>query len=109
APDKSYVYPDRLSLFAAAANGPVDHVALLVRRLTKAGGAWAEENRLHLLDLLGQTKAEVPLWKNMPIGPVLAVTPQGRFIAVAGHEDHAIRVYAIADLLRGAIQPQVLH
>lgn len=114
APDKSFYFPDRLGLFAATDKGPLDHVAVLIRQLTKVEGkdgaaAWTEENRLHVMDLAGQTKVAVPLWRNTPVGAVLATTPGGRHIAVAGHLDHAIRVYAIADLLRNKIEPQVLH
>ncbi|HEV3021454.1 MAG TPA: hypothetical protein VGX76_03270, partial [Pirellulales bacterium] len=109
ATNPSFYFPDRLASFGLSDDGPPDHLAVLVRQMTKVDSKWAEENRLHLVDELGQTKAAVPLWKNMLIAPALAVSTRGRAIAVAGHKDHAIRVFAIPDLLRGQAEPQILH
>jgi WD40 repeat protein len=110
APGQSFYFPDALGVFAAQAKGPVDHAAMLVRHLKSGGG---QENRLHVIDLrpgrLGETKVQAPLWQNNPIGAVLAATPRGRHVAVAGNMDHTILVYAIDDLLNNDIRPQVLH
>ncbi len=105
APTSTFNYPEGLALFTTKDKGSLDHVAVVVRQLIN--GTAGEANRLHLMDLNGITKVEVPLWKNMPISPVLAA--RGGHVAVAGNKDHSIHVYAIADLLRNKIQPQVLH
>jgi len=110
APAKSYDFPDALALLAAQEKGPANHAAVLIRRLLPGG---AQENRLRLINLsaqsFGQTVAQVPLWRDSPLGAVLAATPGGRHLAVAGNPDHSILVYAIDDLLRGDAQPQVLR
>ncbi|MCI0639290.1 MAG: hypothetical protein L0Y72_30065 [Gemmataceae bacterium] len=109
APAKAYYFPDGVEVFSVKDKQAADHAALLVRQLTPAG----QVNALHLIDLragrFGQSRVQVPLWQNSTIGAVMAATPRGRHIAVAGNADHTIRVYAVDDLLQQKFHPQVLQ
>ncbi|MBV8555101.1 MAG: hypothetical protein JO116_06030, partial [Planctomycetaceae bacterium] len=70
------------------------------------------EDLLQLIDVRGIPRAPLSLWKiagSMPPRPVLAVDPGGRHLAVAGHPDHAIRLFALPDLLQGRAVPQRLQ
>ena len=70
------------------------------------------EDLLQLIDVRGIPKAPLSVWKiagPIPPQPVLAVDPEGRHLAVAGHPDHAIRLYALPDLLQGREAPQRLQ
>lgn len=108
---KTEVYfPRALALCSAAASGQVDHAAAVVRRVTRAG----EEDWLYLIELtpahFGAVKARVSLGQGGGSLPVVTASPRGRFLAVAGYADHAVRVYAIPALLGGREEPmQVLR
>lgn len=110
APKQTYLFPERLSLLNPEGAGQPERVAVVVRQLSEVNAAFQDNgNRLRILDLAGQTMGEVLLWPNSGIGPVLATAPRGRHVAVAGHQDHGIRVFEVADLLQSKNQPQVLH
>jgi WD40 repeat protein len=100
-------FPRALALFAAAADGELDHAAVVVQPPTADG--WC---RLQVFGLKagrpGDLKAEFPLWKGRTKQPVLATAPRGRFLAVAGNDDHQILIYPIKDLLDQHGDPQVL-
>jgi WD40 repeat protein len=49
------------------------------------------------LPLTGSDKTQLP-----------AIAAHGRYLAVAATSDHAVRVYAVADLLQGKAQPQAI-
>jgi WD40 repeat protein len=57
----------------------------------------------------GQFRNRVELAKDNRILPVLATTPGGKHIAVAGFADHSIRVFTTASLVQGPPKMQVLH
>jgi WD40 repeat protein len=97
-------FPRALALVSSRADGKFDYAAVANRRRNNA-------YRLQILDVGagGKVRADVPLWQGNPRQPVLAAAPQGRHLAVAGGDDHEVRVYAVADLLKGQAQPQVLR
>lgn len=92
-------FPRALALVASQADGKPDLAAVVVR-LPERG----EQYRLQLVDLrpesLGTVRAEEVLWQGGARMPVLAASPRGQYLAVAGNADHEVRVYAIASLLR---------
>lgn len=108
---KSYFFPKQLALLSVEAKAVPDHAAVLIRHQELNGEEKA--NRLHIVDLrtasFGRTRVQTPLWKNNGIEPVLAVSSGGRYLAVAGNQQHSIHIYSIEDLLQNRIEPQVLH
>src|SRR5262249_42928621 len=85
--------PRALTLFASAADGKPDHVAVVLRVRTGT----REEDRLRLLDLntLTPRGREMTLWDGGRTVPVVAASPRGPFLAVAGNptgdaRDHEI-------------------
>ena len=89
-------------------------VAIILRRAPdrrKAPNGMTED-LLRLIDVRGAFQAQLSLWtiaNPMPPRPVLGVDPEGRHLAVAGHPDHAIRLYSLPDLLQGREAPQRLQ
>jgi WD40 repeat protein len=94
APANSYFFPDALALSAK------NHAAVVVRRVTNKGADL--DSRLLLLELPlgGASKIVHQISLGADGIPVLAAVPGGAHIAVTGTSDHAIRVYAVADLLK---------
>ena len=91
-------------------------VAIILRRAPDRRQApnGMTEDLLQLIDIdvRGIPRAPLSLWKiagPFPPQPVLAVDPEGRHLAVAGHPDHAIRLYALPNLLQGQAAPQLLQ
>jgi WD40 repeat protein len=106
------VLPWALALVSEGADGTADAAAVVTRRETPRG---VVEFGLELLSLqagagLGGVRADVPvLWRNSRKLPAVASSLRGRYLAVAGNEEHAILVYRVADLVEGKAQPQVLR
>jgi WD40 repeat protein len=104
-----HFFPRALSLVSSRGDGQLDLAAVIVRRL--AGRE--QDDWLYLLDLapktFGASRARVPLWRGGGRLPVIAASPSGRHVAVAGSDDHAIAVFALQDLLAGRPQPQWLR
>jgi WD40 repeat protein len=105
----SYFYPRALALLSSQGNGSIDHAALV--HLVNAG----EYKNYYQLDVVslsprakdfGKQVATRFLWKFGHNPPVLAAAPGGRYLAVAGNNDHVIRVYPIADLLKNQFVEQ---
>jgi WD40 repeat protein len=96
--------PWALVPISSRANGTLDHAAVVLQpsakgrpvelALVRLGSRPEEVRRLRL-----------PGFETGP-GPVLAASPNGSFLAVAGFPDHRIALYPIADLLEGK-QPKV--
>ena len=90
-------------------------VAIILRRTPdrrQANGMTEDLLQLIDIDVHGIPRAPLSLWKiagPFPPQPVLAVDPEGRHLAVAGHPDHAIRLYALPNLLQGQAAPQLLQ
>jgi WD40 repeat protein len=102
-PDPKAAYrPVALALAASRPGGKPDLAAVVVQ-VRKDGN---QQTRLHLIDLgrrrFGNLRADLALWKQDESLPTLAAA--GRFLAVAGGPGHAIRLFAVKDLLgnRGA-------
>ena len=56
----------------------------------------------------GKVLHEMPLWQNVSRVPILAVDPQGQFIAVSGNDDHEVWVIRSNDLIAGKSDKTVL-
>ncbi len=111
APLKINYYPRALGLLSSRADGAADLAATVVRFSPKDRSV--DDNRLQIVDLAAKGPATVLsekiLWRNSTIMPVLATSLRSPFMAVAGHPDHAVRVYSIRSLLEGGkVAPQVL-
>jgi WD40 repeat protein len=101
---QEYYFPRALALFSSKGDGKPDHIAVVLRSLKDK----QEEDGLCILTL-GDCQVVnfwVPLWKGGGNQPVLAASPHGRFLAVAGNDEHSIAVFAIADLLEKKRSPQ---
>ena len=106
-------FPQALGLLSSKAAGPVDLAAAVVLRLEKSTpslplrNSFSKQQRptnrrafaLQILDLDGKKQGNDEVLWSSPRQPVLATSPRGRHVAVAGSPDHAIRVYALASLL----------
>jgi WD40 repeat protein len=92
--------PRALALFSANADGRRDRAAVVLRGPGKDPDITFS---LRLIDLKAfKTVAEsVPLWVGPGNEPVVAASPAGRHLAVAGNADNTIHLYAIKDLLAG--------
>jgi WD40 repeat protein len=102
-----YYFPRALAL-CSTTPGKTDYAAVVVRRKTRT----SEEDWLYLLDLspknFGAVRAKVALGQGGV--PILASSPRGQFLAVAGYPDHAIRLFSLPKLRNGQeASLQVLH
>jgi WD40 repeat protein len=104
--NQTVFFPRALALVAAKGDGKLDHAAVVLRVVPD------EEYRLLLIPLGApgpfRVADAIPLWKGRRV-PVITASPRGDHLALAGAPDNTIRVYAIADLLRGRARPQVLR
>jgi WD40 repeat protein len=95
-PAQTGYVPIAISSFARSASQ--DHAAAVVLAVKGT----KQEFRLHILDLnpksFGAMKADILLGDRGDRLPTLATAENGRFLAVAGHSGHEIRVYDIDDL-----------
>lgn len=96
--DLRAVLPFGLALFSARPGGKVDHAAVVARGDPREGTE--RQVVLQLVDLAAQKPGPlIRLWPYRDSAPVIAASPQGRYLAVAGADDPAIRVFPVADLL----------
>jgi WD40 repeat protein len=95
-PGSLALLPQALGLAASQADGRSDRLAVVARVVDQQRRL--QSTRLRLLTLpAGEPVGDVELWSAG--GPsVLATSPRGRYLAVAGAADHTIRIYAVADL-----------
>ncbi len=95
---ESFVYPRTLGLLSRKADGKADLAATVLSMDERRS-----EYRLQIVDItaknFGDVQAEEILWPGPSSEPVLATSPRGRFVAVAGSGDHVIRVYSLNSLL----------
>jgi WD40 repeat protein len=91
-----------LSLCSVPGNEKLSHAAVVLR-LPGRG----DEVRLQMLDLINERTVgdSILLWSESADQPVLATSPNGNHLAVAGNRDHSIHVFAIKDLLAGKAEP----
>jgi WD40 repeat protein len=106
-------FPRALGWLASHADGKADLAAAVVRMQDKAQNQPTFEYRLQVFHLgqesFGTVVADLLLWKSDLKQPVLATSPQGHHIAVAGNGKHEIQIYAIKDLVQGTGRPATLH
>ncbi len=96
-PSKVHLIPDGLAPVSVGADGKTQYAAVLLRPT-------ADANRhLAMVDLeSNKVVADVTLSDPDRVHlPVLAASPQGRFVAVADAADHSVQLYAVADLIQG--------
>jgi WD40 repeat protein len=92
-------------------NGALKRLALVLRYVFQDGKKMLEDDRLQLVDLttlqkVGQASS---LWRQGKT-PTLAVSRDGRRLAVTGSQTHEVRLYATSELGRQQVQPrQVLR
>jgi WD40 repeat protein len=99
-----------LHTVSAKGDGVVEHLARVVEMLPTDG---ATDRYTYKLVLATRSPAEdvrtVTLWTGNRNQPVLAATPKGQYLAVAGNDAQTIHLYKTADLLAGKDQPQILQ
>ncbi|HEY1859457.1 MAG TPA: hypothetical protein VGG61_03840 [Gemmataceae bacterium] len=103
---KTHFVPDAIVPVSSGGDGVIGYAVVLLRPTAD------EDNQLAVVDLAKKlVVAQIPLADSDRIHlPVMAATPRGRFVAVADSANHAIKVFAVADLLRGKAAPaQVLE
>src|SRR5262249_4703579 len=105
-------FPRALALVSARSDGRMDHAAV-VSAVQKVPNR-VYEYYLQLFELAGAdagaVKAERFLMRGSPKQPVLAATPKGRYLAVAGCIGDEILVYSTKELLDpGNPSPQRLR
>jgi WD40 repeat protein len=94
--------PAALTVFASKGDGALDYAAVVLQP--------SNLKEKYVLMALGlerpaQPVCEAPLWSSASKQPVIASSPGGKFIAVAGNDEHTILVFANADLLRNMVAP----
>jgi WD40 repeat protein len=105
----TYYEPWALTLASSRGDGVLDSAAVV---LAPERG---EKYRLMLYGITNDNfgfdrlRQAVLLWPSDRKVPVVATTPKGRYLAVAGGPDHEILVFSIDALLNGAGNPQVLR
>jgi hypothetical protein len=106
--NRVFSFPRALALFPLTPGGSLTQAAVVLRLPNPDN-----EYRLNLIDLrpqrFGTVTGGTSLWKGSDNLAVLAVSPDGRYLAVAGNTNHEIRTYAIADLRQNKAQPQTLR
>src|SRR5262249_9162201 len=102
--DFRYAIPRAVDLFPSRAGRQPTHAAVAVRLQPENPEAARVGLVLVKLDSLAQV-AQVALWRGRS-DPILAASPDGRYVAVAEDPRHAIRLYAIPDLLRNQAEPR---
>jgi WD40 repeat protein len=102
-----YYAPRALAAFTTGAQARGEYAALILepskRRKEYSLAVIALDPAPHG----NRVRVRVPLW---PVGglayqPALAVSADGRYLAVTGDTEHTISVYAVADLLAGKKEP----
>ncbi len=105
-----YIVPRDLVAFSAKEGGPIDRaVMILARRQGKVPDP-ADKYFLLLLDLSQNRElGRCALGPPQPHGSRLAVSPDGKHVAVADADRQRVLVYSTADLEAGKGDPQVLR
>ena len=103
-----FVFPRGLTLGSSTPGGPLDTAAVLLRTPK-------QQNRyeLALVALAGPkantVTARITLWNNGHM-PTIVGVPGGKYLAVTGAADQAVRLYSIADLIAGKmVEPEMLR
>jgi WD40 repeat protein len=98
--------PFALAPVSSRADGRLDYVAAVLQPSDEK-----LDHRLALTELAANSAAvrvRLALKNTDPNhAPVVAASPRGRWLAVAGFKDRAIELYAVADLLDGRREPAV--
>jgi WD40 repeat protein len=105
--------PKALAVFPSQPGGKPDRAAVVLQVAKEVPQGQGKKRielhtRLHLLDLdprrRGRLLATFQLWPwaQDESYPSLAVAPDGRYLAVAGHAGHEVQIYSVADLLKEA-------
>jgi WD40 repeat protein len=90
--------PRAMSLLSSKGNGQLDFTAVILRTDRTKG---PESYSLRLIGLSGAGEAaNIPLWEGGASLPVVVAAPNGKFLAVAGNDQHEIRLYNTADLFK---------
>jgi WD40 repeat protein len=84
-----------------------DHLAAVLAIEPKDGRVFYNLGLYSLADRKFVSSAS--LWDAAGVDPVLAASPDGRYVAVAGGGQPTVRVYAVADLLLKPQKPQTLR
>ena len=94
------ILPRAMSLISSAVGRGLDHVAIVLRSPVRQGAG--QEYRLALLDLKNlalvgriEDASVLGTWTKPPI---MATSPDGRFLAITGDSNREIRVYAAGEL-----------
>src|SRR5207237_6256884 len=86
-------------LLSPKPSGASDHAAI-VSQVPEKGDRYY----LQIVDLtadnFGKIKAKLPLWSGGANTPILAFAPRGGHLAVAGNDQHEIKVFPILDLTK---------
>jgi WD40 repeat protein len=97
AEERGSFYPRALTLLSLQPGRAPDHAAVVFRIPEKG-----DRYELQIIDLtptnFGQVKGRLPLWTGGENTPVLAVAPRGAHLAVAGNDQHEIKVFPIVEL-----------
>jgi WD40 repeat protein len=107
-PDSRSSYlPRALALFSANPGAGITHAAAIVRTI----GTPVDNYGLIIvkLDNLEHQGAMIPLWRPTGNMPILASSPNGRYLAAAGSGDHAIWLYSIDGLLKNRTEPDLIR
>jgi WD40 repeat protein len=98
-----YFFPRTLAPLSSKANGKIDLVAVGLAARSKDGLGRAQLKLVDLdrAELLEET---VPLWKEKSF-PILASSPKGKYLAVAGDPRHEVLVFAVDDLSKPGAKP----
>jgi WD40 repeat protein len=103
-------YPRALTLLASRPGGKPDHAAVVLRSPLTVTDPAKVEYQLQVVALapgcdFGAVKAAVRLWTGGVQYPVVAASPDGRYLAAAGNQGHTILVFDTGDLLAGRDRP----
>lgn len=109
----TYYFPRTMAAASSNANDR-DLLAIVLRvaqSVVKDGKQVLNQtDRLALVDAkTGEVKGQHELWTASGKMPVLAASPAGHFIAVAGNRNHTIQVFAVADVLKGGAKAQIVR
>jgi len=100
--------PRALAVFPAQPGGPTNRAAVVVDSVTAKNTV---ETLLYLVDAttLAVIRPPLRLTEGTLTMPFVTASGDGRYLAVSGYREHAIHVFAVADLLKNVDAPQVLR
>ena len=100
--------PRSLAVFPAQPGGPINRAAVVVDSVS-------DKNTIETLLYLVDTTTLAPVRPAVRLGgaaltmPFVTSSADGRSLAVSGFPEHAVQVFAVADLLKNVDAPQVLQ